>query len=380
MTPSLLALAGRLLFNGLRYRALRLTGKPGRPQAVSLEITHRCIARCIMCNIWKIPASVPDLPLERWITLLSGDMLADLRELDITGGEPFIRSDLEEFFVQVAGLKRRRLRQLRSLAVTTNGFLGDRILTCVERILPLFAELDLELVMVCAMDAIGGLHEQIRNYPDAWRRVDETIQGLKRLRQRHGNLVIGLKTTVMPLNVGELDAISAYAAEHNLFTIISPCIITDARYLNPDRAADLVFSAVGRERMIAFYESDAFRWSYHADTVRRVLCGEPSDKPCSCGFNYFFVRSTGDVLPCPLIDTCIGNITEAPVEDLLGGRDAARFRRRAGRFPACSGCTEPGLERYALPYEGFHYLRLLRDLGADEFLQLHLHLGLDKYF
>ena len=41
-------IAVRLFVNGLRYRYLRLTGKPATLQAISLEITHRCICCCSM--------------------------------------------------------------------------------------------------------------------------------------------------------------------------------------------------------------------------------------------------------------------------------------------------------------------------------------------
>ena len=98
------------------------------------------------------------------------------------------------------------------------------------------------LVMVCAMDAIGDTHEKIRNYPDAWSKVNETIQRLKELRETFPNLLIGLKTAILPINVQELQDIILYAETNRLFTIISPCIITEARYLNPDRAHELVFS------------------------------------------------------------------------------------------------------------------------------------------
>ena len=47
-----------------------------------------------MCNIWKIPTQVPELSADEWLDLLSDDLFADLRELDITGGEPFLRKDL----------------------------------------------------------------------------------------------------------------------------------------------------------------------------------------------------------------------------------------------------------------------------------------------
>jgi MoaA/NifB/PqqE/SkfB family radical SAM enzyme len=379
MTDSALRLAGQLFRNGLRYHYLKMTGKPGRPQAVSLEITHNCIARCIMCNIWKIPREVPNLPIEDWLHLLSSDLFSDLRELDITGGEPFLRRDLVDFFAGIAELKQGNLRALQSVAITTNGFLTPRVLEYTENILQRLRERHIDLVMVCAMDAIGEIHEKIRNYNNAWFRVNETIEGLKRLRERFPNLIIGLKTTVLPINVGELEDISHYADEHGLFTIISPCIVTEARYLNPDRADDLTFNHADIRKMIQFYKSQRFRWSFHGERLVHYLTTGTMKKPCSCGFNYFFVRSTGEVYLCPLINEAFGNVTQIAIKDLFSSDQAARFRRKIGRYPECKRCTEPGLERYALPYEGFTYLSLLLKMGRKEFLQLHHHLGLDKY-
>ncbi len=127
MTGSALKLATRLLINGLRFRYLKWRRLPGRPQAVSLEITHNCIAKCVMCNIWKIPREVKDLSMDHWIHLLSSDLLSDLRELDITGGEPFLRDDLPRFFSDICRLKQKNLKALQSIAVTTNGFLTARV-------------------------------------------------------------------------------------------------------------------------------------------------------------------------------------------------------------------------------------------------------------
>jgi MoaA/NifB/PqqE/SkfB family radical SAM enzyme len=379
MTDSIFTLVGQLFKNGLRFQYLKRTGRPGRPQAVSLEITHDCIARCIMCNIWKIPPEVPNLPIEDWIHLLSSDLFSDLRELDVTGGEPFLRKDLLDFFIGICELKRSNLKALQSVAVTTNGFLTHRVLEYTENILPRLGEKHIDLIMVCAMDAIGELHERIRNYKDAWFRVNETIEGLKRLREKFPNLIIGLKTTILPLNVGELEDIAHYADAHGLFTIISPCIITQGRYLNPDRASDLAFTRDDIKKMIHFYESERFKWSFHGDSLVQYLHAGTIHKPCSCGFNYFFVRSTGEVYLCPLINDALGNIKEIPIKDLFFSERASQIRRKIGRYPECKRCTEPGLERYALPYEGFTYLSLLLRMGRKEFLQLHHHLGLDKY-
>ena len=105
--------------HALRFQYLKRTGKPGKPHALSLEVTHDCVARCVMCNIWKISREVPNLTVPQWIELLSSEVFSDIRELDITGGEPFIRDDLVDLFYGICDLKRNNFPGLRSVAVTT---------------------------------------------------------------------------------------------------------------------------------------------------------------------------------------------------------------------------------------------------------------------
>ena len=379
MKDSILHVAGKLIKNGIRFQYQKRTGKPGRVQALSLEVTHNCIARCVMCNIWKIPKEVPNLSADEWIHLLSSGLFSDLRELDVTGGEPFLKNDLIDLFTGICGLKQKNLKDLQSIAVTTNGFLTRRVLKYSEEILGRLMERRMDLVIVCAMDAIGEIHDKIRNYKDGWLKVNETIEGMKKLRDRYPNLIIGLKTTILPVNVGELENIARYADSNGLFTIISPCIITRGRYLNDELGDELAFRPEHIEEMLKFYRSRRSRWSFHGDSLIDYLTTGTMHKPCSCGFNYFFVRSNGDVYLCPLINRSIGNIQDRSIEDLFSSSKASQIRRKIGRFPECGGCTEPGLERYALPYEGFSYLSLLFNMGRKDFFALHRHMGLDKY-
>jgi MoaA/NifB/PqqE/SkfB family radical SAM enzyme len=369
-------LAFRLAKNALRYRLLKVTGKPGIPQALSIEVTHRCIAKCLMCNIWKIPSSVKDLAMEEWLNFLSSPLFSDLRELDITGGEPFLREDLVDL---IKGVLQLDLKRLRSIAITTNALLGDRVVEGVDQILMALRNRAIDLVIVCAMDAAGDLHDKIRNFKGAWPKLDKTIQGLMRLKETCPGLILGLKTTVLPMNVDELDGIVRYADDRGLFTIISPSIITEGRYLNLDKAETLVFQAAEIEKLKRFYDKQTSRWIYHGEKLVEYFDRGAVKKPCSCGFNYFFVRSTGDVFLCPLVNLTIGNIGSTPVEDMLNSTKACWFRRRIGKHPPCHRCTEPGLERYGLPYEGLAYLLLISRLGKRKFLEFHEHMGLDKY-
>ena len=111
-----------LAAKSLRYRFLKDTGRPGRPEAIRLEVTQRCISKCLMCNIWQMSVSSPELEASDWIQLLQSPILSELKQLDVTGGEPFLRDDLAELLLGIGKLKATCLPQLCSVAITTNSF------------------------------------------------------------------------------------------------------------------------------------------------------------------------------------------------------------------------------------------------------------------
>ena len=372
----LLHLAAR----GIRYRCLKATGSHAQPEALSLEITQRCIAKCLMCNIWQMPAASPELEARDWLELLQSPVLSELKELDITGGEPFLRDDLTELLLGIGRLKVTHLPRLCSVAITTNGFLTPKILSDVSTVIEPLEKAGVTLVFACGMDAIGDTHDRIRNYPGGWAKLHATIEGLKELREQHPSLVLGIKTTITKHNIDELVEVCRYADAQGLFTIISPYILTANRYANLGRENILAFSPEDLNNMKAFYASTRFRWSYYRNELLHFLESGQMKKPCSAGFNYFFIRSTGELFPCPIIKFPLGNVLQTPLEELIRSADAAHFRRNVSEFPECRTCTEPGLERYALPFEGFHYLLQYLKLGREGFRTLNQHLGLDKYF
>lgn len=369
----------RLLAQGIRYRYLKTLGLPGKPEALSMEVTTHCIAKCVMCNIWRMPTDVPELVAAEWLRLLDAQVFAELKELDVTGGEPFLRNDIVELLLGIGRLKTTRLKKLCSVAITTNGFLTDKIMRDVAAVIAPLEAAGVTLVFACGFDAVGTVHDRIRNYEGGWEKLDATIKGLAALRRKFPGLVLGIKTTVTSLNIDELDMVCNYADTHGLFTIISPYILTANRYANLEGMDRLALSADDVAKLRRFYNTPRFRWSYYRDELLRFLDTGRMNKPCSAGFNYFFIRSTGELFPCPIINHLVGNVKETPLEELLRSGAAARFRRRILKFPECRSCTEPGLERYALPFEGLHYLRQYTRLGREEFGALHRHMGLDKY-
>lgn len=369
----------RLFLNGLRYRLLKFSGKPHRLESISIEVTHRCICRCGMCNIWRIPSDVPDPELAELLELLSSPELRGLRELDLTGGEPFLRKDLGDILSGICELQAASFPGLRTVSITTNGILTDRILEVTQEMIGPLQKQGIDLVLACGMDAASDLHDRIRNFPGAWKRLEETISGLQRIRKHHSNLLLGIKTTVVPSNAHELDRIADFAEKNELFTIVSPRIITPNRFGNRDREDDLKFCSEDLKAMLRFFESPRFAWSGHREALVRYLRTGRMAKPCSAGFNTLFVRYNGEVFGCPVIAESLGSLKDGSLGSLFRSAAACRFRKKVGAFPECRVCTEPGMERLAWLLDGLSLLGIRIRRGPGEFHRLIGHMGLNKY-
>ena len=82
----------------------------------SIIVTYRCPMRCKMCNIWDNPTKVSE---EFKPEILK--KLPRLSAVNITGGEPFVREDIEEI-VKILETKTDHI------VFSTSGFFSDRII------------------------------------------------------------------------------------------------------------------------------------------------------------------------------------------------------------------------------------------------------------
>ena len=87
----------------------------------SIIVTYRCPMRCKMCNIWDNPTKLSE---EFRPELL--EKLPHMSACNITGGEPFVREDIEEI-VKVLEKKADRI------VFSTSGFFSDRIIKMAEK-------------------------------------------------------------------------------------------------------------------------------------------------------------------------------------------------------------------------------------------------------
>src|SRR6476646_3548620 len=97
--------------------------RPSAPLKLNLCLTYWCQYRCKTCNIWQRKPT-DELTTEEIVAVVREN--ANITWADLTGGEIFLRPDLDDV---VGGWRRLSL-----LHFPTNGFLTDRIVASVERI------------------------------------------------------------------------------------------------------------------------------------------------------------------------------------------------------------------------------------------------------
>jgi MoaA/NifB/PqqE/SkfB family radical SAM enzyme len=91
------------------------------PTDVSIITTYRCQMRCKMCNIWQYPTDK-----KKEITASELDILPKFKFVNVTGGEPFQREDLEEI-IEVMFRKSPRI------VISTSGWHYDRIINLAKK-------------------------------------------------------------------------------------------------------------------------------------------------------------------------------------------------------------------------------------------------------
>jgi Fe-coproporphyrin III synthase len=138
---------------------------------VVIAVTYQCNSRCRMCNIWKIKDNTPGIRLEDFSNLPK-----TLESVNITGGEPFLRTDLD---LIIDTIKNRCPKA--NIIISSNGFATDLIISQMQKI----KDIDQKIGVAISIDGIGQTHNEIRGIEGGYEKVLATIMNLKKLGVRH---------------------------------------------------------------------------------------------------------------------------------------------------------------------------------------------------
>ena len=253
--------------------------------------------RCKMCNIWENPTD-PEKEFNPQLL----DKLPRLNLVNLTGGEPFIRDDLEDI-VAILFTKTDRI------CISTSGWYEDRIFKLAEK----YPKLGFRI----SIEGLSQKNDELRGRAGGFDKGLRTLIALKRM----GVKDIGFGTTVSNNNSEdmlwlyelskEMNMQFATAAFHNSFYFHK----LDNKITNIDEVCSNFEELVNR-LMRERSPKSWFRALFNVGLINYIK-GNPRMLPCEAGTENFFIDPYGEVLPCNGMDQkqSMGNLHE--VDDFM---------------------------------------------------------------
>ncbi|MBI4774830.1 MAG: radical SAM protein [Deltaproteobacteria bacterium] len=184
-----------LSYIALHRMAHRMGLRVPPPFSLTVSLTHRCNLHCRMCSVSTRCST--EMSLEQ-ISRLASSLGKWPRWITFSGGEPFLRKDLETI-VELFYWKCRP----RVINLPTNATIPET----AERAVRIAASCPETIVVAnISLDDIGNLHDRIRGVPGTFERAVQTLQRIQKARPK--NLKVGIHTVISTLNSDRIDRIA----------------------------------------------------------------------------------------------------------------------------------------------------------------------------
>jgi MoaA/NifB/PqqE/SkfB family radical SAM enzyme len=253
------------------------------PVLVHFEVTMRCNARCSFCDYWK---TNPSARAEELSTYADAARFFNPMLVTFTGGEPLLRSDLEELVSSVSDAVR-----LKYIMLLTHGGMLSR-----ERARSLWNAGVNQFNI--SLDYVDGRHDMARGIPGLTAKIYAAVSAMR----ADGIDGIRFNTVIKRDNLDQIMPIVERAMELGCGVNLS--VYTDAKNGNRDflmteptwndveaLSAELLSFKRGRRGVIT--NSD-----YYIEQIPRYVRGEMTE-PCHSGIRTIHLNPAGHVKRCP---------------------------------------------------------------------------------
>jgi MoaA/NifB/PqqE/SkfB family radical SAM enzyme len=292
--------------------------------------------KCEHCFYWRSLNAKDDLTQDELFELSRS--LGRVENLNLSGGEPFIRKEFAEICRQFI-----RQNGVRQIYVPTNGYFTD---WTVERIAATLVEPSLDLFAVeLSLDGMPKFHDEFRVAKNSFRRAMETYDALVDLQRKDARLRIHAISTATDINMEEIRKLTTYlyercpAMDHHNLAIIrgdrkNPSLQGPA--LDQYRELYGYMRRLWAPRELGRYGSivePMLQWA-KIKTIER----EDQVIPCRAGRLSVVVYANGDVSLCEIHEP-LGNLREKSFSEIWSSVEAANLRERI-RKKECHCTTE----------------------------------------
>ena len=300
----------------------------------SIIATYRCPMHCSMCNIWANPTSPED---EFKPELL--EKLPRLSSVNITGGEPFVRDDIQQI-AEILMTKTKRI------VFSTSGYFPERIIEMARRFPKIGYRISLEGLSCC--------NDQLRGRSGGFDRGLKTLLELRRM----GIKDIGFGITVSGNN--SHDMLELYELSRNLDMQFATAAVHNSfyfhKYDNDIERTDEVcadFDELVQRLMKEKSPKSWFRAFFNTGLINYVRGGKRL-LPCEAGSENFFIDPFGNILPCNgMEEKCwfgtMGNLHDDSFENIWNSAKAQQIREQVAHCPKncwMIGSVSPVIKKY----------------------------------
>ncbi|HCC51660.1 MAG TPA: radical SAM protein, partial [Porphyromonadaceae bacterium] len=255
-----------------------MTVKPCKPTDMCIILTYRCPMRCKMCNIW-------DYPTERSKEITPDEIkrLPSVKFINLTGGEPFVREDLEEV-LDICFTKSPRV------VISTSGWLEERVIDIAKK----FPNIGIRI----SIEGLSCKNDRLRGKEGGFDKGLRTLLTLKEM----GLKDIGFGCTVS--NDNSADMLSLYRLSRALGLEFATAAFHNSYYFHKsDNVITNKEEVCGNfEKLINMQLKEPrpkswFRAFFNMGLINYIE-GNRRMLPCEAGMINFFVEPYGDVYPC----------------------------------------------------------------------------------
>ncbi len=323
---------------GVYYHSHKMFSLGMKPVVLEFKITSKCNSRCLMCNIWKSDHK-DELSMDEFDTLFSSPTLSAVRKVIISGGEPFLRTDLTRIIERMSS----KLTTLQEVAIFTNGFQSKTIVRQVRQILKILGG-NVRLRIAISFDGAGSNHDRIRNVEGAHAAATRTAGELKTIWDDRVDLQANV--AIGPYNLEQLEVISRHL--RGIVDKVSwfPVIVSERNFQNQDRAESLLFDSASEKKLAGFFRylirmEPAGPGSYYYSRLVNYYDTGTRNFPCTGGFRFMHIDSIGNVGPCHFvpIELSFGNVRREPLDVIWWRRESRMIRTRLRKSSMCDQCT-----------------------------------------
>lgn len=310
------------------------------PYKVTFALTYRCNLRCKYCKTWARPEK-DELSLDEIKSVLNS--LLGLRWLHFTGGEIFLREDIEEILNFSIDNKR-----LAVMTLPTNGFFTDRILKIMR---PLSEKLKgIKLVLTCSIDGTKEIHDNLRGADGIYDKCIETfikLRAINNIKAYLGVTVSGDNYRGIPHLFCDLqERIPNFAFNELHFNFIDHSFFYNntLESSGEPRSKEAYFFVDKLRKLYKSKGIKSFLENRYFKLIRSYLDNRKSPIKCSALNGSCFIDPYGDVYPCINYEERIGNIKPVSYNFIDFWRLSSGIKDRVRKIiedKRCPGCWTP---------------------------------------